>query len=214
MWQREERKPSMKLKLKGRVVFFATNNVNKFNEARRILTDYDIAVGMLRVKTAEIQSDNLNEIAQTSAIDAFMRCHLPVIVEDAGLFVNALNGFPGPYAAYAYKTIGNAGLLKLMENVEDRKVTFQSVIAYYDDHEAPECFEGEAAGKITNEERRGNGKSGFGFDPIFQPAGSAKTFAEMTMEKKNGFSHRANAVRKFAEWYQKHHSQSAALPQA
>jgi XTP/dITP diphosphohydrolase len=195
MWQREKRKPSRKLKLKGRVVFFATNNVNKFNEARRILTDYDIAVGMLRVKTAEIQSDNLNEIAQTSAIDAFMRCHLPVIVEDAGLFVNALNGFPGSYAAYAYKTIGNAGLLKLMENVEDRKATFQSVIAYYDDHEAPECFEGEAAGK---------GKSGFGFDPIFQPAGSAKTFAEMTIEEKNGFSHRANAVRKFAEWYKKH----------
>ena len=62
---------------------------------------------------------------------------------------------------------------------------------------------GEAAGKITTEERRGNGKSGFGFDPIFQPSGSAKTFAEMTIEEKNGFSHRAKAVRKFAEWYKK-----------
>jgi XTP/dITP diphosphohydrolase len=214
MWQREERKPSMESKLKGKVVFFATNNVNKFNEARRILTDYDIAVGMLRVKTAEIQSDSLNEIAQASVIDAFRRCHLPVIVEDAGLFIDALKGFPGPYAAYTYKTIGNAGLLKLMENVEDRKATFQSVIAYYDGQSASVCFEGEATGKITKEERRGNGKSGFGFDPIFQPAGSEKTFAEMTMEEKNCFSHRANAVRKFAEWYQKHHSQSAALPQA
>jgi XTP/dITP diphosphohydrolase len=194
----------MKFKLKGRVIFFATNNINKFNEARTILTGYDTAVGMLRVKTAEIQSANLREIAQTSAQDAFRRCRLPVIVEDAGFFIDALRGFPGPYAAYAYKTIGNKGLLKLMENVEDRKVTFQSVIAYCDSYRsAPVCFEGEAAGKITNEERRGNGKSGFGFDPIFQPLGSEKTFAEMTLEEKNGFSHRANAVRKFAEWYKK-----------
>jgi len=190
--------------LKGRVVFFATNNINKFNEARRVLAEYKIAVGMLRVKTAEIQSANLREIAQTSARDAFKRCRLPVIVEDAGLFIDALRGFPGPYAAYVYKTIGNKGLLKLIENVEDRKAKFQSVIAYCDSYSgAPACFEGEAAGKITNEERRGNSKSGFGFDPIFQPRGSAKTFAEMTIEEKNGFSHRAKAVKKFAEWYKK-----------
>ena len=92
-----------------------------------------------------------------------------------------------------------------MENIEDRKATFQSVIAYYDGHSAPLCFEGEAEGKITNEERKGNGKSGFGFDPIFQPAGNEKTFAEMTVEEKNCFSHRAKAVRKFAEWYKKLH---------
>ena len=194
----------MTFKLKGRVVFFATNNINKFNEARRVLAGYGIAVGMLRVKTAEIQSANLREIAQTSAQDALKRCHLPVIVEDAGLFIDALHGFPGPYAAYAYKTIGNKGLLKLMENVDDRKATFQSVIAYCDSYSgAPMCFEGEVAGKITTEERMGNGKSGFGFDPIFQPSGSEKTFAEMTIEEKNGFSHRAKVVRKFAEWYKK-----------
>ena len=190
--------------LKGRVVFFATGNVHKFHEARSILTGLDIAVGMLRVKDTEIQSDSLVEIAQASALDAFKRCHLPIIVEDAGLFIDAVNGFPGPYAAYAYQTIGNAGLLKLMKNVENRKAVFQSAIVYCDsDAEAPVVFEGEVAGKITNAERVGNGKSGFGFDPIFQPSGSEKTFAEMTLEEKNGFSHRANAVRKFAEWYKR-----------
>jgi XTP/dITP diphosphohydrolase len=204
MWQKEGRKHSVAFKLKGKVFFFATNNINKFNEARRVLAEYKIAVGMLRVKAAEIQSTSIREIAQTSAQGALRRCRLPVIVEDAGLFVDTLRGFPGPYAAYAYKTIGNRGLLKLMENVEDRKAKFQSVIAYCDNYSgAPLCFEGEAAGKITNEERRGNGKSGFGFDPIFQPSGSEKTFAEMTIEEKNGFSHRAKAVRKLAEWYKK-----------
>jgi XTP/dITP diphosphohydrolase len=200
---RENRRKE-KFPLKGRVVFFATDNIHKFNEARSILTGLDIAVGMLRVKDTEIQSDSLVEIAQASAQEVFKRCRLPVIVEDAGLFIDALKGFPGPYAAYAYKTIGNNGLLKLMKTVENRKARFQSAIAYCDSEaEEPVIFEGEAAGKMTNEERVGNGKSGFGFDPIFQPSGSAKTFAEMTLEEKNGFSHRAKAVRNFAEWYKK-----------
>jgi XTP/dITP diphosphohydrolase len=65
------------------------------------------------------------------------------------------------------------------------------------------CFEGEAKGEITLKMRSEQGKSGFGFDPIFQPLGSKKTFAEMTIEEKNGYSHRAKAVCKFAKWYQK-----------
>jgi len=104
----------MNFQLKGRVIFFATNNVNKFNEARMVFSEYKIAVGLLRVKTLEVQSDSLEEIAKTSVVEAFRKCNLPVIVEDAGLFVEALNGFPGPYAAYVYKTIGNKGLLQLM----------------------------------------------------------------------------------------------------
>jgi XTP/dITP diphosphohydrolase len=199
----KENKTETGFDLKGRVVFFATNNFNKFNEARSILTEFGIAAGMLRVKVLEIQSDSLEEIAKTSVKDAFNRCHLPVIVEDAGLFVDALKGFPGPYAAYVYKTISNPGLLKLMENVKDRKAIFRSVIAYYDGQSAPVCFEGEAAGRIAHDEIWGKLKTGFGFDPIFQPAGSTKTFAEMAIEEKNGFSHRANAVRKFAHWYKK-----------
>jgi XTP/dITP diphosphohydrolase len=188
----------------GRVVFFATGNIHKFDEARSILTGLDIAVGMLRVKDVEIQSDSLAEIAKSSALDAFKRCHLPIIVEDAGLFIDALKGFPGAYAAQAYKTVGNKGLLKLMKGVEDRKAVFRSAIAYCDSEaKAPVVFEGEAEGEITLDERSGSGESGFGFDPIFQPSGSAKTFAEMTLEEKNGFSHRAKAVRKFAEWYKK-----------
>jgi XTP/dITP diphosphohydrolase len=188
---------------KGKVVFFATGNINKFNEARSILSQHDIVVGMLRLKGDEIQSDSLKDIAQTSVINAFRRCRLPIFVEDAGLFIDALSGFPGPYAAYVYKTIHNSGILKLMENISDRQAKFQSVIAYCDDQTPcePECFDGESKGGITLAERKEQGKSGFGFDPIFQPEGSAKTFAEMTIEEKNGFSHRAMAIRNFAEWY-------------
>ncbi len=194
----------MSFQLKGRVVFFATNNVNKFNEARKILAEYKIAVGMLRIKTTEIQSDSLEEIAKASVTEAFKKCNLPVIVEDAGLFIEVLNGFPGPYAAYVYKTIGNKGLLRLMENVENRKARFQSVVAYYSSElKSPECFRGEAIGEITKEEMKGDQKSSFGFDPIFKPASSDKTFAEMGVAEKNRHSHRARALRTFAEWYKR-----------
>jgi XTP/dITP diphosphohydrolase len=188
----------------GHVVFFATSNIHKFDEARSILTGLDIAVGMLTVKDIEIQSDSLVEIAKSSAQAAFKRCHLPIIVEDAGLFIDAMKGFPGPYAAYAYQRIGNKGLLKLMENVENRKAAFRSAIAYcYSEAGKSVVFEGEAEGEITVDEHKGSGKSGFGFDPIFRPRGNEKTFAEMTLEEKNGFSHRAKAVRRFADWYLK-----------
>ncbi len=194
----------MNFQLKGKVIFFATDNIHKFDEARKVLAEYKMAVGMLRAKASEIQSDNLEEIAKASVVDSFKRCNLPVIVEDAGLFVDALNGFPGPYAAYVYRTIGNKGLLKLMENIENRRATFHSVIAYYSaELKLPIYFKGEVAGEIAKEERRGKRESGFGFDPIFKPAESNKTFAEMTIMKKNKYSHRAQALRKFAEWYHK-----------
>jgi XTP/dITP diphosphohydrolase len=194
----------MSFRLEGRVVFFATNNINKFHEARAVLNEYRIATGMLRVKTLEIQSDDLQEIAETSVIEAFGKCNLPVIVEDAGLFIEALKGFPGPYAAYVYKTVGNEGLLQLMRNVEDRRANFQSAIAYCSSEKrVPICFTGKTAGEITRKARTGDGKSGFGFDPIFRPAKSRRTFAEMSTTEKNECSHRAKALRRFAEWYER-----------
>ncbi len=195
---------------KGKVVFFATGNINKFNEVRSILRQYDISVGLLKLKGDEIQSDSLKEIAQKSIIYAYKRCKLPIFVEDAGLFVKGLNGFPGPYAAYVYKTIHNSGLLKLMDGLKERYAKFQSVIAYCDEETIckPFFFEGEVNGEITLAERKEQGKSGFGYDPIFQPSGNEKTFAEMAIIEKNRFSHRAMAIHKFAEWYKKKQTQA------
>jgi XTP/dITP diphosphohydrolase len=192
----------MVFRLTSRVVFFATNNINKFNEARRVLGEFNIAVGMLRAKSFEIQSDSLEEVAKASVINAFHRCNLPIIVEDAGLFVDSLKGFPGPYAAYVYGTISNCGLLRLMENVRNRRGRFESVIAYLSEEiKEPVCFGGTVLGKIALNERRKGSEAGFGFDPLFIPSGSRKTFAEMGVEEKNRSSHRANAFRKFARWY-------------
>jgi len=164
-----------------------------------VLAEYKVATAMLRIEALEIQSDNLEIIAKASATDAEKKCGLPVFVEDAGLFIEALNGFPGPFSSYVYRTIGTKGILKLMENVDKRDAYFQSVVAFSSLGETQKCFQGRVKGKISMEERGG---SGFGFDPIFEPSGSHKrTFAEMPTIEKNEYSHRAKALRKFAEWY-------------
>ena len=181
-----------------KIAYFVTSNFHKFQEARNILSNYKIATAMLRVRAIEIQDDTLENIAKYSVQDAIKNCGLPLFVEDAGLFVKALGGFPGPYSKYVFNTIGLQGVLKLMDNVQNRVAHFQSVIAFGSPDRKPVCFFGIVKGKLTSRER---GISGFGYDPIFEPEeGNGRTFAEMTMLEKNSISHRAMAIGKFAEW--------------
>lgn len=183
----------------GKVIFFVTGNIHKFNEARRILAEYAIAAAMLRIKTTEIQDDDIENIARASALEVFKRSNLPLIVEDAGLFIRAFNGFPGAYSSYVFRTIGNRGILKLIEGHKDRIAQFHSTVAFCASGLSPMCFQGISEGEIAEEAR---GYSGFGFDPIFKPfGGGGKTFGEMSVGEKNIFSHRSRALRKFAEWY-------------
>src|SRR5574339_1299122 len=107
-------------------VLFASSNKNKYGEAKDILTKFGISLKFFKCVLQEMQADTLEEIAFHKALDAFSRCSKPVIIEDDGLFINALNGFPGPYSSFAFKTLGNAGILKLLKS--QRKAIFQSVI--------------------------------------------------------------------------------------
>jgi XTP/dITP diphosphohydrolase len=185
---------------RDRAAFFVTSNIHKFLEARLLLAEYGVAAAaLLKVKTCEIQDDDIENIAKASALEAAEKCKLPIIVEDAGLFIEVLDGFPGPYSSYVYRTIGTKGILKLMNGVEKRDAYFHSVVAFCDSENSIKCFNGRAMGRISQRERGG---SGFGFDPIFEPLNcGGKTFAEITTEEKNRHSHRAQALRKFAEWY-------------
>jgi XTP/dITP diphosphohydrolase len=184
---------------RGKVAYFVTSNIHKFQEACYILSECKIAAAKLKVEAVEIQDDSLENIAKYSALDAVKNCGLPVFVEDAGLFVEALQGFPGPYSRYVYDTVGVEGILKLMKNIENRGAYFMSVIAFGSPKEQPVCFVGKVEGKISLQKR---GTAGFGYDPVFIPLeGDGRTFAEMTTAQKNRVSHRAEALRKFAEWY-------------
>jgi XTP/dITP diphosphohydrolase len=175
--------------------------MHKFDEVRRVLAEYGLATVMLKIKTFEVQDDDVENIAKMSALSAFREVNLPVIVEDAGLFIEALNGFPGPYSSYAYRTIGVNGILKLMNGVDNRKAQFKSVVAFCNSINSVKCFHGVSNGRISEKPR---GSGGFGFDPIFEPEEKpGRTFAEMSIEEKNMFSHRAKAIRMFAEWYKR-----------
>lgn len=178
--------------------YFATRNLSKFREAKLLMMEYGVSLEMLDVDKVEIQSERLEEIASYAALDLASRLKKAVIVEDAGLFIPSLNGFPGPYSSYVYKTLGLWGLLKLMDGLEDRRAYFLSAVAYSEPRGDVKVFTGRVDGFIASEPR---GLKGFGFDPVFIPSGGdGRTFAEMETPEKNRFSHRAKAFRELAMW--------------
>ncbi len=170
---------------------FVTGNENKALEAREIL-GLDLVWEKMDLK--EIQSDSLEDIAKSKVDDAYSKLKRPCFVEDAGLFIKALNGFPGPYSSFVNRKLGCNGIIKLMEGITDRSAYFKAVIAFHDGKDI-HVFSGKCNGKIALLAR---GKSGFGFDPIFIPEGYEKTFAEEP-EIKRRTSHRYNALMKFKE---------------
>jgi XTP/dITP diphosphohydrolase len=180
-------------------LIFVTGNRHKFKEASEIAAKLGIKFMMRDVPCKEIQADELEEIARQSAVDACISLSKPCFVEDAGLFVQALRGFPGPYSSYVFRTVGNKGLLKLMAGVKNRRAEFRSAVSYCEPNSNPMTFSGVVKGRITPRPR---GSHGFGFDPIFVPSeGDGQTFAEMSVAEKNALSHRARAIKKFLKWY-------------
>jgi len=144
----------------------------------------------------EPQAETLEEISEAKARQAYEQIHRPLIVDDTGLFIDALHGFPGPYAAYVQKTIGNAGILSLLKDTANRNAHFSTVVAYAD-ASGIRVFSGRIDGTIAHAPR---GSAGFGYDPIFTVG--EKTLAEMKIAEKNRISHRARALEAFKEWYQ------------
>jgi XTP/dITP diphosphohydrolase len=183
----------------NRSVLFATSNRGKLEEARTILALFGIAVEQFDGKGTEIQADTNSEVAAFASRGAARSAGRAVLVEDAGLYVDSLGGFPGPYSAYAFKTIGVAGIIALVKPPPSARVAeFVSSLAYCEPGGEPSLFEGTVKGTIT---RRPRGRKGFGFDPIFVPDGRAMTFGEMDLEEKCAASHRGSSMRRFAKWY-------------
>ncbi len=174
------------------MVFFATSNKEKYNEVAAILK---VDVQHMPFDYPEIRSESVEEVARDSVRVAYRRCKEPVFVEDTGLFIEALRGFPGTYSGWVQKKIGNEGILRLMEGKENRAAYFETCIAYMKDREHIYVFRGKCEGTITSEPL---GEAGFGYDPIFIPNGEHQTFAE-SIELKNKLSHRYKALLEFSK---------------
>lgn len=181
-------------------LIFASNNEHKVAEIRSSLGNL---FQVISLKEAEINIDieepydTLEENAREKSSTIHRLTHQDCFSEDTGLFVDALNGEPGVKSArYAGEPSSNkANIEKLLLNLAshtNRTARFKTIISLVL-HEKEYLFEGICEGSITVE---AIGSSGFGYDAIFIPAGSSKSFGEMSMEEKNQYSHRKKAVAK------------------
>ncbi len=171
---------------------YVTSNPGKAREATEYLGD---AVEARDLAYPEIQAATLEPIAVAGAEAAYGRLDGddPVIVDDAGLFIDGLSGFPGPYSSFVEETLGIERVAELARAESDRTARFRCVIAYCDGSHT-ESFAGEVRGQIVPP----RGEGGFGYDPIFEHG--ERTFAEMEPAEKNARSHRGRALERFADW--------------
>lgn len=186
-------------------IYFVTRNIHKFNEVLDLFTkenvNYDLK--QIDIETIEIQADSIKDIALFKLDSVKDKIDGSFFIEDAGFFVDdPLKGFPGAFSSYVLKTIGNEGILKLINDYDITNAHFSAIIAlYFKPLEEVLLFEGNVKGKVSKTIR---GTGGFGFDPIFIPDETPdKTFAELSMEEKNSFSHRGQALKKLISFLKK-----------
>jgi len=181
-------------------IIFATNNQNKVAEIRSVLPE---SFSIITLKEAGMDMeipephDTLQDNAAEKARTIYHLTQANCFSEDTGLEVYSINNEPGVHSArYAGEEKSfDKNIIKLLsrlQNSADRKARFRTVICLILDGKEY-FFEGVCEGEIIRERK---GDQGFGYDPIFVPTGSGKTFAEMSMDEKNRFSHRRKAMDK------------------
>jgi XTP/dITP diphosphohydrolase len=167
-------------------LYFITSNDDKLREANKILNGRLLR---LKLEIPEIQSLEVEDIIVDKAKKAYEMVHRPVLVEDTGLYINKLKGYPGALVKWALETIGNEGICNLLRGQEDKSAYGKTVVCIYDGN-LLKTFYGRIDGSITASPQ---GPGGFGWDRIFKPDGFDMTFAQMGEEKKNQISMRAKA---------------------
>lgn len=178
------------------MIRFVTTSAGKYREVSELLCSHGIEVEHFDLLLPEVQADSLEEVVAYSVKVLAEESDFDFLVDDSGFFVTALKGFPGVYSSYVHRTIGIAGVLALMEDMDNRQARFETVMGLHVD-KGTHVFRGECRGTVTREPR---GAAGFGFDPIFLPDGQGRTFGEMSIEEKNAISHRGNAAKQLAEF--------------
>ena len=176
---------------------FVTQNKHKLAELRTLFQTYKVAFETTDIEKHEIRSNDVRRVASEAASQAYMILEKPVVVDDTGLYIKALGGFPGAYAAYVLSTIGIEGILRLMNKIEGRDAAFITAVGFADGSQS-KTFVGEMEGKIA---KISAGDKGFGYDPIFIPKGMEVTYAQLCLEDKTAISHRTKAFTQFLEWY-------------
>lgn len=174
-------------------VTFVTSNSGKVAEVRRIFAEFGIRVRWSRRSLPEPQAARLEDVVHAKLAAAADGPARAVVVDDSGLFVDALDGFPGVYSRYVLDTVGLDGILRLARG-RDRNARFRAVAGFRRGR-TEIVTRGEVAGSLSRSIR---GSNGFGYDPIFVPRGERKTFGELDPAAKDRLSHRGRAMRSLA----------------
>src|SRR5438132_13571037 len=141
-----------------------TENPDKFREARSILDGQGIQIRQLRQAKVEVQDSSLEKIARFAVKAASVNRTGLLVVEDSGLFIDGLGGFPGPFSSYVYKTIGLNGILGLMHDQRKRNAYFQTSIAVASANVPPSVFPRTLSCSVSRKSRR---NAGYGSEPTF-----------------------------------------------
>lgn len=172
-----------------------TGNRNKVLEAERIVrTSFDNAP----LDLPEIQSLSLSEVLEAKAREAYSRIERPVVVEETGLFLDAMNGFPGPLVKWMLEAVGPVGIAEACRGLGDSGAQARCALAFFDGDRLL-VAEGETRGHLVTEPV---GEHGFGWDPVFVPEGFDRTYAQLTPDEKDTVGHRGRAWRAFRELFQ------------
>ncbi|NLI73675.1 MAG: RdgB/HAM1 family non-canonical purine NTP pyrophosphatase [Euryarchaeota archaeon] len=171
-----------------------TSNPGKVREFHHALGSLGLDIEHANENCDEIQADTLEEVVLSCLAQLRFRELGDYVLDDSGLFINALGGFPGVYSSYIFRTIGMNGILKLLDNINDRSAYFECCIGCSFRGEEFVVW-GRCDGSIG---MHPSGTDGFGFDPIFIPSDYDETFAEMSIDKKEAISHRGRAIRELA----------------
>lgn len=171
-------------------MIFVSHNRHKYEEIAEMFSERNLDLTWRNIEYEEIQAATTEEVSNRSCQVLAEQINEDFFLEDTGLYIEALNGFPGPYASYVVDKIGLDGILRLVDG-KRRNAYFLTVISLNEGGNIRQ-FTGTVNGTISPEAR---GEHGFGYDPIFIPVSSPKTLSEMTVTEKNAVSHRAIAVR-------------------
>lgn len=172
------------------ILKIVTSNPGKVEEFRKAFSDLGIEIEHVRMAYTEPQVSALEEVADAGISELASKGMTDFLIDDSGMFIDALEGFPGVYSSYVQKTVGNDGILKLMDGIGNRKAEFRCCIGCYVNGKRI-VVTGVCPGVIL---QRASGSVGFGYDPIFSPDGKV-SFAEMPLDAKNGISHRGRAIK-------------------
>ena len=176
-------------------LYFITSNKSKFEEAQEILSDIELE--QFDIDLPEIQEIDAREVVKAKLEAALGHHEGPFIVDDVSVRCEALNGLPGPFIKWFIKSFSLEEMHGMLEKLGNTTTEVSLLIGYAKNRDDIHYFEGVVRGKIVAP--RGDY---FGWDPIFQPDGSDKTYAEMKKEEKNKISHRRlalDALREFLE---------------